>query len=62
LRDVRGFFPVASWEELESRLIEIIACKGEQNLVPEILPSFNTRYADRVVSLVEELMDLEKSN
>jgi hypothetical protein len=62
LREVRGFFPVTSWEELESRLIEIINCKGEQNLVPEILPSFNTRYADRVVSLVEELMDLEKSN
>ncbi len=62
LRDVRGFFPVASWEELESRLIEIIACKGEQNLVPEILPSFNSRYADRVVSLVDELMGLEKSN
>ena len=62
LREVRGFFPVTSWEELESRLIEIIACKGEQNLVPEILPSFNSRYADRVVSLVDELMGMEKSN
>jgi hypothetical protein len=62
LREVRGFFPVTSWEELESRLIEIIACKGEQNLVPEILPSFNSRYADRVVSLVDELMGLEISN
>ena len=62
LREVRGFFPVTSWEELESQLTDVIACKGEKNLVPEILPSFNTRYADRVVSLVEELMDSEKSN
>jgi hypothetical protein len=62
LRGVRGFFPVTSWEELEGQLTEVIASKGVQNLVPEILPSFNTRYADRVVSLVEELMDLEKSN
>jgi hypothetical protein len=62
LQDVHGFFPVTSWEELESQLTDVIACKGEKNLVPEILPSFNTRYADRVVSLVEELMDSEKSN
>jgi len=62
LQEVSGFFPVTSWEEFESQLIDIIACKGEQNLVPQILPSFNTRYADRVVSLVEGLMDLEKSN
>jgi hypothetical protein len=62
LREVRGFFPVTSWEELESQLTDVIASKEELNLVPEILPSFNTRYADRVVSLVEELMKLEKSN
>ena len=62
LREVRGFFPVTSWEEFESQLTDVIACKGEKNLVPEILPSFNTRYADRVVSLVEELMDSEKPN
>ncbi len=62
LQEVRGFFPVTSWEELENLLVEIMACKGEQNLVPEILPSFNTRYADRVVSLVKELIDWEKSN
>jgi hypothetical protein len=61
LQEVQGFFPVTSWQELENQLADVIACKRETNFVPEILPSFNNRYAERVVSLVDELMNLEKS-
>ncbi len=55
LRGKRGFFPVTSWEDLEKSLPIALGFKNNENLVPEILPTFFDSYSARVLRLVKTL-------
>lgn len=55
LRGKRGFFPVTSWQDLEDSLPIALGFGHQENLVPEILPTFVDSYSERVLALVKAL-------
>ena len=49
-----GYFAPQSFSELRQAIIDAMKLDFEYNLVPEILPTFDDNYSDRIFSLVNE--------
>jgi hypothetical protein len=49
-----GYFAPQSFIELRHAIIEAMQLDFEYNLVPQILPTFDDNYSDRILSLVNE--------
>jgi hypothetical protein len=54
LNSTIGYFAPQSFIELRHAIIEAMQLDFEYNLVPEILPTFDDNYSDRILSLVNE--------